>query len=141
VGPEEVQALLPHRHPFLFVDFVDIIEPARKAVGVKCVTVREDFFQGHFPGRPLMPGVLILEALAQTAGVLLKASGAIGDKLAFFIGIDDAKFRRPVTPGSSLELHIEVLKLGGRAGRIRGEARLGGECAAEATMTFALADR
>jgi 3-hydroxyacyl-[acyl-carrier-protein] dehydratase len=126
LGPVEVQALLPHRHPFLLVDAVEVLEPGKKAVGRKGVTMNEPFFPGHFPGRPLMPGVLILEALAQTAGVLLADDGTLAGKLGVFIGIEEAKFRHPVTPGSLLELHVEVLRSGSRAAKVRGVAYIAG---------------
>jgi len=137
----EIQNLIPHRYPFLLVDTVDVIEENKKAVGTKCVTANEEFFQGHFPGHPIMPGVLILEALAQTACVLLGQKMKTENKLAFFLGIDSAKFRNPVEPGAVLKLHVEVLKLGGRAGKFRGEAFIGDKTAAEAEMAFVLADR
>lgn len=136
-----IQDLIPHRHPFLLVDSVDVIEEDKLAVGTKCVTINEPFFQGHFPGHPIMPGVLIVEALAQTACVLLGGRLKAENKLAFFLGIEEAKFRNPVTPGAVLKLHVEVLKLGGRAGRFKGEAKVGDKTAAEAAMSFVLAQR
>ena len=134
----QIQKAIPHRYPFLLVDRVDVLEEDKRAVGTKCVTINEEFFQGHFPGHPIMPGVLILEALAQTACVLLMSKGALQDKIAYFLGIDGAKFRAPVRPGAVLKLHIEVLRAGSRAGKFRGEARMDGQLAAEAEMTFAI---
>jgi 3-hydroxyacyl-[acyl-carrier-protein] dehydratase len=136
-----IQELIPHRFPFLLVDSVDILEEDKRAVGTKCVTMNEHFFQGHFPGHPIMPGVLIVEALAQAACVLLGGRLKAENKLAFFLGIEEAKFRNPVTPGAVLKLHVEVLKLGGRAGRFKGEARVGDKVAAEASMSFVLAQK
>ncbi|MEK7858427.1 MAG: 3-hydroxyacyl-ACP dehydratase FabZ [Elusimicrobiota bacterium] len=135
-----IRKAIPHRYPFLLVDRVEVLEEDKRAVGTKMVTINEEFFQGHFPGQPIMPGVLILEALAQTACVMLLSKGGFENKIAFFMGIDGAKFRTPVLPGSVLKLHIEVLRLG-RAGKFRGEAFVDGKLAAEAEMTFALVDK
>ena len=135
-----IRKAIPHRYPFLLVDRVEVLEEDKKCVGTKMVTINEEFFQGHFPGQPIMPGVLILEALAQTACVMLLSKGGFENKIAFFMGIDGAKFRTPVLPGSVLKLHIEVLRLG-RAGKFRGEAFVDGKLAAEAEMTFALVDK
>ncbi|MBI5244612.1 MAG: 3-hydroxyacyl-ACP dehydratase FabZ [Elusimicrobia bacterium] len=141
IGSAEIQNLIPHRHPFLFVDSVDILEGGKKAVGTKCVSANEPVFQGHFPGRPILPGVLALEALAQTACVALACQGGLQSRLAMFLGIEEAKFRLPILPGSTLKLHVEILKLGSRAGKLRGEARLDEKVAAEATMTFAFVEK
>jgi beta-hydroxyacyl-ACP dehydratase FabZ len=135
-----IRKAIPHRYPFLLVDKVEILEEDKKAVGTKMVTANEPFFAGHFPDHPVMPGVLILEALAQTACAMLLSKGGHENKIAYFMGIDDAKFRNPVFPGSVLKLHIEVLRLG-RAGRFRGEAFVDGKMAAEAEMTFALVNK
>ncbi|MDE2039066.1 MAG: 3-hydroxyacyl-ACP dehydratase FabZ [Elusimicrobia bacterium] len=135
-----VRKAIPHRYPFLLVDKVDVLQEDKAAVGTKMVTINEPFFQGHFPSQPVMPGVLLLEALAQTACVLLLSKGGFEDKLAMFMGIEQAKFRAPVLPGSVLKLNVEVLRLG-RAGKFRGEAHVEGKLAAEGTMTFALVAR
>ncbi len=135
-----IRKAIPHRYPFLLVDKVDVLVEDKKAVGTKMVTINEPFFNGHFPEHPVMPGVLILEALAQTACVMLLSKGGFENKIAYFMGIDEAKFRAPVFPGTVLKLHIEVLRLG-RAGKFRGEATVDGKLAAEGEMTFALVDK
>ncbi len=135
-----VKKAIPHRYPFLLVDKIDVIEEDKLCVGTKMVTVNEHFFEGHFPGQPVMPGVLIVEAMAQTACAMLLSKGGIENKIAFFMGIDEAKFRAPVLPGCVLKMNVEILRLG-RAGKFRGEAYVDGKMAAEATMTFALVDK
>ncbi|HAN48699.1 MAG TPA: 3-hydroxyacyl-[acyl-carrier-protein] dehydratase FabZ [Nitrospira sp.] len=107
----EIQSILPHRYPFLLVDRIRELDPDRRIVGIKNVTINEPFFQGHFPGRPVMPGVLILEALAQVGGVLaFKSLGSVGRPVVYLTGIDGAKFRKPVVPGDILRLEVDVLK-------------------------------
>jgi 3-hydroxyacyl-[acyl-carrier-protein] dehydratase len=108
----EIQRLLPHRYPFLLVDRIIEFEPKVKAVGIKNITANEEFFQGHFPGNPLMPGVLIIEALAQVGGILAFGSGVPPGKV-YFLSIEKAKFRKPVTPGDQLRLEVTVLKIRG----------------------------
>jgi len=135
-----VKKALPHRYPFLLVDKIEVIEEDKRCIGIKMVTVNEHFFEGHFPGQPVMPGVLIIESMAQTACAMLLSKGGFEGKVAFFMGIDEAKFRSPVTPGCVLKHHIEILRLG-RAGKFKGEAYVDGKMAAEATMTFALVDK
>jgi 3-hydroxyacyl-[acyl-carrier-protein] dehydratase len=138
-----IEAILPHRYPFLLVDRVLAIEPMKKLVAVKAVTVNEPFFAGHFPGHPVMPGVLILEALAQAAALLAKASmkDDPGDKVTYLMAIDGARFRRPVIPGDRLELHVEVVRVKGDGWKERGTALVDGEVAAEAEFMAILVDR
>jgi len=135
-----VKKAIPHRYPFLLVDKIDVIQEDKYCIGTKMVTANEHFFEGHFPGQPVMPGVLIVESMAQTACAMLLSKGGLENKIAFFMGIDEAKFRAPVLPGCVLKHHIEILRLG-RAGKFRGEAYVDGKLAAEANMTFALVDR
>ena len=135
-----VKKAIPHRYPFLLVDKIDVIQEDKYCIGTKMVTANEHFFEGHFPGQPVMPGVLIIESMAQTACAMLLSKGGFENKIAFFMGIDEAKFRAPVLPGCVLKHHIEILRLG-RAGKFKGEAYVDGKLAAEATMTFALVDK
>ncbi len=132
---DAIQRILPHRYPFLLVDRILELEPDRRVVGLKNVSANEPFFAGHFPGRPVMPGVLIVEALAQTAGILMgEASGLI----PMFMGIDKARFRRPVTPGDQLRLEAEVLRKRRSVCRVAGRAFVGEDLVAEAEMMAAL---
>ena len=134
--------ILPHRYPFLLVDRILEIEKGKRAVGLKNVTVNEPFFQGHFPGRPIMPGVLILEAMAQVGGVLLLHDlENRHDKLIYFTGIDNAKFRRPVVPGDQLRLEVEILKMRSWTCKLRASATVEGQLAAEAEILSAMVDR
>jgi 3-hydroxyacyl-[acyl-carrier-protein] dehydratase len=138
----QIQAILPHRYPFLLVDRIVEYELGKRVVGIKNVTLNEPFFAGHFPGAPVMPGVLIVEAMAQTAGVMMLASLPDREtKLVFFTGIDGAKFRRPVVPGDQLRLELTVLKLRPRYIKLRGEAYVDGQLVAEAEISSALVDR
>jgi 3-hydroxyacyl-[acyl-carrier-protein] dehydratase len=138
-----IEAILPHRYPFLLVDRVISMEPMRKLVAVKCVTVNEPFFAGHFPGHPVMPGVLILEALAQAAALLAKGSMTddTADKVTYLMAIDNARFRRPVVPGDRLELHVEVTRHKGAIWKEKGTAIVEGETVAEAEFMAMLVDR
>ena len=135
-----IKKAIPHRYPFLLIDRIDVIQEDKYCVGTKMVTANEHFFEGHFPGQPIMPGVLIIESMAQTACAMLLSKGGVEGKIAFFMGIDEAKFRAPVTPGCALKHHIEILRLG-RAGKFHGEAYVDGKLTSEATMTFALVDK
>jgi beta-hydroxyacyl-ACP dehydratase FabZ len=138
----QIMAILPHRYPFLLVDRITDYEAGKWVVGIKNVTLNEPFFQGHFPGAPVMPGVLIVEAMAQTAGVLMLASLPDREsKLVFFTGIDGAKFRRPVVPGDQLRLELTVLRLRPRYIKLRGEAYVGSQLVAEALISSSLVDR
>ena len=134
----EIQAILQHRYPFLLVDRVLEIEPGKRAVGLKNVTVNEAFFNGHFPGKPIMPGVLIVEAMAQVGGVLLLATTGNEGKLAFFAGIDRVRFRRTVLPGDQLITEATILKCKGDIGRVHVVGTVDGEIAAEGEYWFAL---
>jgi 3-hydroxyacyl-[acyl-carrier-protein] dehydratase len=138
-----IEAILPHRYPFLLVDRVIAIEPMKKLVGVKCVTVNENFFNGHFPGHPVMPGVLILEALAQAGGLLVKFSLTedTSDKVTYLMAIDNARFRKPVVPGDRMELHVEIVKQKGPIWKTNGKAIVDGEVVAEADYMAMLIDR
>lgn len=133
-----IQKLLPHRYPLLLVDRADVLEEGKRAIGWKAVTGNEEFFQGHFPGFPIMPGVLIVEALAQSSIVLMASQGGFEGKMGLFLGIEEAKFRNPVKPGMMLELRVTMLRAGSRAGKVRGEAFVDGKRAAEANLSFAI---
>ena len=138
----KILSVLPHRYPFLLVDRILSIEPGKRAVGLKNVSVNEEFFQGHFPGNPVMPGVLILESMAQVGGCLVIASdpSVKGKKAMYFASIDKARFRRPVVPGDQLIITVEVLAARSSFVKIRGEARVDGRIAAEAELMSSLID-
>lgn len=137
-----IQKILPHRYPFLLVDKIIEIEPKVKIVGIKQVTVNEFFFQGHFPEMPLMPGVLIIEALAQCGAILaLREFSDRDKKIPFFSGIEKARFRRPVVPGDTLTLEVTALRIGSRVQKMRGEAKVDGQLAAEAEIMSVIGER
>ncbi len=136
---DTIMKILPHRYPFLLVDRVRDIVPGESCVGIKNVTFNEPHFQGHFPGHPVMPGVLVIEAMAQTSAVLIGASRGITKELMiYFTTVDKAKFRKTVVPGDVLELHITVKRAGSRIGRFEGKAMVNGEVAAEAEFSAML---
>ncbi|MGH9435965.1 MAG: 3-hydroxyacyl-ACP dehydratase FabZ [Terriglobia bacterium] len=138
----DILGILPHRYPFLLVDRIVAIEPGKRITGLKNVTFNEQFFQGHFPGAPVMPGVLIIESMAQVAGVLIYRDLPEKEKkLIYFTGIENAKFRRPVTPGDQLLIEMELLGRRNTFGRMAGRATVEGKLAAEATVLFAIVDR
>lgn len=136
---EQIQAILPHRYPFLLVDRIVAFEPGVRAVGIKNVTINEPFFQGHFPGRPIMPGVLIIEAMAQVGGVILLKLPETTGRLALFAGIDQVRFRRPVVPGDQLRLSMELITIKQkRIGKMRGQAHVDGQLVTEGELMFSL---
>ena len=132
-----IQRIIPHRYPFLLIDKVRDIVTGISCIGIKNVTNNEPHFQGHFPDQPIMPGVMIIEAMAQTSGVLVGVTMGLIDKQAkvFFMGVDAVKFRRKVVPGDVLELHVKVVRGGGRVWKFTGEGRVDGELATEASFT------
>jgi 3-hydroxyacyl-[acyl-carrier-protein] dehydratase len=141
LSTKEIQSILPHRYPFLLVDRIIHIDlEAEEIIGVKNVTVNEPFFQGHFPGIPIMPGVLILEALAQTGGILVHQKGYT-KKIAVLLNVTNAKFRKPVQPGDVLHLHAKALHISATGGKISARAMIGDLLAAEAELSFALVDK
>ena len=138
----DIQKILPHRPPFLLIDRIIEMETGKRIVGIKNVTVNEPFFVGHFPNYPVMPGVLIIEAMAQTGGVLALRDEAIGsDKLVLFAAIEEAKFRRPVVPGDQLRLELEVLQRHTTFARMKGKAHVDGKLVAEAILICKIAEK
>ncbi len=137
-----IQQILPHRYPFLLVDKIIELEPRVRIVGIKQVTINESFFQGHFPGAPVMPGVLQIEALAQVGAILaLREFEDRDSKIPFFSGIQDAKFRRPVVPGDTLQLEVTALRIGSKVQKMRGVATVDGQITTEAEIMCIIADR
>jgi len=138
----DIMSFLPHRYPFLLVDRILEIEGDKRIVGLKNVTINEPFFQGHFPGAPVMPGVLIIESMAQVAGVMIYRDMPDKErKLIYFTSIENAKFRRPVLPGDQLRIEMQLLNRRSNFGKMNGLATVEGKVAAEATVTFAISDR
>ena len=141
LGPAQIRDLIPHRYPLLLVDRIEELEAGVRAVGIKNVTQNEPYIQGHFPDYPVMPGVLIIEAMAQVGAVGVMAGGEHRDKLALFAGIDGVRFRRQVLPGDVLRMEVEIVRLKGRVGRGKGRATVGEERVCEADLMFAFAER
>lgn len=139
-GIEEIMKLLPHRYPFLLVDRIVSCDDAAKIVGIKNVTMNEPFFQGHFPGRPVMPGVLQLEAMAQTAGILLNRIGGGAKGIPFFMAIDGARFRKVVKPGDQCRIEVEITKLRAKVARFKARILIEDAVASEAEMMCMLAE-
>ena len=137
---EEIKEIIPHRYPFLLVDRILELEPLKRGVGIKNVTANEPFFQGHFPNKPVMPGVLLLEAMAQVGGVSLLYPDENRGKIAYFAGMEGVKFRKPVVPGDQVRMEAEVTRLRGSLGKVRAEAFVEGQLVAEAEFMFALSD-
>ncbi len=139
----QIMEMIPHRYPFLFIDKVRIVSPGERAVGIKNVTINEPFFAGHFPGQPIMPGVLLIEAMAQTAGVTVKAAqtNSDSDDLVYFMTVDSARFRKPVVPGEVVELHVEKIRARGSVWKFKGEAKVGDILKAEAVFSAMIVER
>ena len=135
---DAIREILPHRYPFLLVDRITEIEPGKRAVGIKNVTANEPFFQGHFPERAIMPGVLLIEVMAQVGGVMILSLPEHRGKLAYIASVDNAKFRRPIVPGDTLTVEVELQRILGTMGKVRCSLRVGDEAAVEATIMFAL---
>lgn len=140
LSADDIEAIIPHRYPFLLVDRIDEIEDGKRAVGRKSVSADEWFFQGHFPGRKVMPGVLIVEALAQVAAVTMLKGVEAGSRSPLFGGIENMRFRRPVVPGDQLKLEFTLEKMRGPVGKGSVRATVDGQLAAEGTISFALVD-
>ncbi|MBU9739657.1 3-hydroxyacyl-ACP dehydratase FabZ [Diplocloster agilis] len=134
----QIMETIPHRQPFLLVDRIEELEPGRRAVGTKCVTYNEPFFAGHFPQTPVMPGVLIIEALAQVGAVIILSQPEFKGKVAYFGAINSAKFKKKVLPGDVLSLEVEMIKQKGPIGVGKATARVDGKIAASAELTFAI---
>lgn len=138
----EIMSYLPHRYPFLLIDRIVELEEGKRIVGIKNVTINEPFFQGHFPGHPIMPGVLLLEAMAQAGGVFaLKSDAKAKDKVIYFMSIDKAKFRKPVVPGDQVRFELELTKHRGAIMAFKGTASVDGAAVAEAEMMAMIVDR
>ncbi|HCA40405.1 MAG TPA: 3-hydroxyacyl-[acyl-carrier-protein] dehydratase FabZ [Aminobacterium sp.] len=140
INIDRIMEALPHRYPFLLVDRILEVEEER-VVGLKNVSINEPFFQGHFPGEPVMPGVLILEAMGQVAAMMIICRPNMGDMITYLTGVDKARFRRPVRPGDQLITTAEIKKVRGRVGKVWAKAEVDGELAAEAEYSFIMAER
>jgi len=135
---KEIMEIIPHRYPFLLIDTIEEIEPGERAVGKKCDSMNEPYFQGHFPGNPVMPGVLIIEALAQVGAVAMLSQESFKGKTAYFAGIQNARFREKILPGDVLMLETEIIKVKGPIGVGKAIAKVNGKKAVEAELTFAI---
>ncbi len=135
---QEILNIIPHRYPFLLVDKVEIYEENSLAVGIKCVSANELYFHGHFPKKPVMPGVFILEAMAQTAAAMMLQKAELASKFAYFAGIKNARFKKQVLPGDILKLHVKMLKFKRKIGKVEGTAFVNGEIASQAELIFAV---
>jgi beta-hydroxyacyl-ACP dehydratase FabZ len=141
-GIEDIMKVLPHRYPFLLVDRILEVEERKRIVGIKNVTINEPFFQGHFPGHPIMPGVLIIEAMAQVGGLLIMDTiENIDEKVVYFMSMDGVKWRRPVTPGDQIRFEVEMLQVRLQVCRMRGIGYVDGQIASEAEFMAAIMDR
>ena len=139
---EEIMKVLPHRYPFLLIDRILEIEGRQRIVGMKNVTINEPFFQGHFPGHPIMPGVLIIEAMAQVGGMLLMGGLEEAEqKVVYFMSLDNVRFRKPVRPGDQIRFELDVIQIRGAVCKMRGVAKVDGELVAEAEMAAMVRDR
>jgi beta-hydroxyacyl-ACP dehydratase FabZ len=136
---KDIMEILPHRYPFLLVDRIIECDDEKRIVGIKNLTINEPFFQGHFPGQPVMPGVLQMEALAQVAGILLNKLVGTEGKISYFAAIDNARFRRPVVPGDQLRMEIEVIKAKPRLSKVHAKAYVDGQLVSEADLMFSSA--
>ncbi|KXG76277.1 3-hydroxyacyl-ACP dehydratase FabZ [Thermotalea metallivorans] len=137
----EIQKIIPHRYPFLLVDKIEEMEPGKRAVGIKNVTINEPFFQGHFPGNPIMPGVLIVEALAQVGAVAMLSLEENKGKIGVFTGIDELRFRKQVLPGDTLRMEVEMIAIKRNIGKAQAVAYVGDELACKGILMFALVDQ
>ena len=141
-GIQEIMAALPHRYPMLLVDRILELEKGKRVVGIKNVTINEPFFQGHFPGHPIMPGVLLLEAMGQVGGMLLfETIEKPETKVVYFLGIDKAKFRKPVVPGDQVRFEVELMQQRGQTVRMQGVGRVDGQTVVEAELLAQVVDR
>ena len=139
---EQIKQLIPHRYPFLMIDRIVELVPDVSAVAIKNVSINEPYFQGHFPSRPIMPGVLIIEAMAQTSAALVMHTMGeeAKDRLVYFMSVESARFRKPITPGDTVHIHVEKLQSRGRVRKFAGQAKVEGTLMAEATYTAIIAD-
>lgn len=137
---QEIMEILPHRYPFLLVDRIVELEMGKRIVGIKNVTINEPFFQGHFPGHPIMPGVLQLEAIAQAAGILMLRRAENAGQIAYFMAAEEVKWRKPVYAGDVLVIDVEMTKMRGKIGKAKGICKVGDEIVSEAQVTFMLRD-